>query len=341
MSTAFITGCSSGFGARLTRRLLTNGHRVIATDPDPASLADLRGHPHALVLALDVRDPGAVRSAVDAAIAWHPPDVLVNNGGYAVFGSQEEADLDAVRTMFDVNVFGVGRVTQALLPTLRASGGTIVQLSSVAGRTVFPESGWYAASKHAIEAMSEALFQECATFGVRVRVIEPGSFSTGFQARATAASRPRDPASPYAALHPVWDARKTEVLEPPQDPERVVDAILASLADPAPFRRIPVGPDAERILALRELIGADPFTLLAARRNGLDHASTHEGAVLAPGEVLAAWAQRDQADPDGLVTLLEPTALALHFGHLRHWEHDQEGSAAIAVLTAMYAVQAS
>lgn len=332
MPTAFITGCGSGFGARLARRLLTEGHLVVATDPDPSTLADLEGREDALVLALDVCDPAAVQAVVEAAIAWSPPDLLVNNGGYAVFGSQEEADLDAVRRMFEVNVFGVARVTAALLPTLRLRSGTVVQLSSVAGRTVFPESGWYAASKHAIEAMSEALFQECATFGVKVRVIEPGSFATNFGARATAESLPRDPASPYAAVHPVWDARKKDLLEAPQDPELVVEAIVASLSDPAPFSRVPVGPDATRMLALRELIGADPYTLLAGRRNGLVHPSTHDGAVLAPDEVLAAWEERDEADPDGLIALLEPTLLALHLGHLHHWEADARGREALELL---------
>lgn len=333
MKTALITGCGSGFGARLARRLHDDGHRVIATDPDPSTLSDLAGSPTALVLRLDVTEPQSVTRAVEAALAWSPPDVLVNNGGYAVFGTQEEADLDAARAMFDVNVFGVARLTQALLPTLRERSGLVVQLSSVAGRTVFPESGWYAASKHAIEAMSEALFQECCAFGVRVRLIEPGSFATNFLERARAASLPRDPSSPYAALHPLWDARKVELLEPPQDPDLVVDAIVACLDDPTPFKRVPVGPDATRMLALRELIGADPYALLAAHRNGLAAPSTHDGAVLSAREVLDAWSERDQADAEDFVALLEPTLLALHLGHLRHWEHDPIGQQALTVLT--------
>lgn len=315
MRSAFVTGSGSGFGFALCRRLLAEGWRVVATDERVGVWADaLQG---AEIRACDVADPASVAAAT-AAVG--DVDVLVNNAGYAVFGSQEEADLDAVRAMFEVNVFGVARVTQALLPRLRASAGTIVQLSSVAGRTVFPESGFYAASKYAVEAMSEALFQETCKFGVRIRVVEPGSFATGFQARATAASRPRDPASPYAALHPTWDARKYALLEPPQDPALVVDAIVRSLDDPSPFTRIPVGPDAVRILAARDALGPDPWSRLAADRAGLEAAHGPD-QVLSPEEVLAA-------DP----ARLGPTRAAAAHGHLEHWAETEAGRQALRIL---------
>ena len=101
-------------------------------------------------------------------------DVLVNNAGYAVFATQEEADLEQIRDLFDVNVLGPARTTQAFLPSLRDRRGVVVQLSSVAGRMTFPESGFYAATKHALEAMSHALLCEAGPMGVRVRVIQPG-----------------------------------------------------------------------------------------------------------------------------------------------------------------------
>jgi NAD(P)-dependent dehydrogenase (short-subunit alcohol dehydrogenase family) len=273
MRTTFITGCDSGFGHNLAKYLLARGERVVATDPNVTGLAD-RISPKAtdrlLVLPLDVRDESAVQQAVSAALAWSPIDVLVNNAGIALFCAQEEADLDLVSQMFDVNVLGPARVSRALLPTLRQRAGTIVQLSSVAGRTVFPESGFYAATKYALEAMSEALFQEACTFGVRMRLIEPGSFATRFLERASQLSPPRDPASPYATVRQTWDAKKQEALASPQDPSLVVEAIVASLDRSTPFERVVVGADATQILAERERLGPDGWSLSAAAKVGLD-----------------------------------------------------------------------
>ncbi len=315
MRTVFITGCATGFGRRLAVSLLQRGDRVIATDPDRASIADLAAE-RCLCLPLDVRDPDQVERAARRAVAWSPPDVLVNNGGYALFGTQEETGLDAVRDLFEVNVFGVARVTQALLPILRERRGTVVQLSSVAGRTVFPESGWYAATKHAVEALGEALYQECCTFGLKVRLVEPGSFATCFLATAERMSPPRSPRSPYVSLYPLWDERKREALESPQDPELVVQAILASLDDPRPFFRIPVGLDAERMLRLREALGADGWSLLQGARNG-------GGGSITPEQVLAGDAHA-----------VDVARAAAEAGQLEHWRAHEEGRRALRAIEA-------
>ncbi|MCB9673733.1 MAG: SDR family oxidoreductase [Alphaproteobacteria bacterium] len=332
MKTAMITGCASGFGHALARRMIDLGYRVVATDPDPAALEDLASE-RTLRLALDVRDDAAVRRAVAEANAWSPVDILVNNGGYAIFGTQEEVGLDCVQAMFDVNVFGPARTTRALLPTLRERSGTVVQISSVAGRAVFPESGWYAATKYALEAMSEALLQECATFGVRVRLVEPGAFATNFQQRATLESPEPPVDSPYAAARVLWGRRKQAVLEAPQDPRLVVDAIVASLARPEAFERVIVGADSQRILTLREALGADAFSMLAARRNGLAVAHAPDGHVLLPAQVVAIL---DGPAPD--VDRLEATLIAHHHGHLDHWADDGEpdGPRALALLDALF-----
>jgi NAD(P)-dependent dehydrogenase (short-subunit alcohol dehydrogenase family) len=209
-----------------------------------------------LPLVLDVRDAAAVQDAVARALAWGPVDLLVNNAGLGYFATQEEGDADAFRDLLDVNVVGPARLTRALLPSLREQRGTVVQISSVAGQSVFPESGFYAATKHALEAMSEALVQEVGPFGVRVRVLQPGQFATRFQERAAAKSPVPGSDSPYAALRERWRTQRLEVLEPPQDPERVAEVVFASLADPAPYLWIPVGADSEQILARRRALGA-------------------------------------------------------------------------------------
>lgn len=268
MRTVFITGCATGFGHLLAKRLLADGHRVVATDQAMGSWTTALAAPQErlLCLEMDVRKPQQVQEAVGRALAWGPVDTLVNNAGYAVFGTQEELDLALVQHMFDVNVVGVARVTQALLPTLRACAGTVVQLSSVAGRTVFTESGFYAASKYAVEAMTEALWQETFHTGLKVRLIEPGSFATQFLPTAQRIS-PEPPAdSPYAAQRATWAARKDEALEPPQDPHLVVDAIVHSLAAPERFLRVPVGLDSQRILALRDSMGPDDFSRHTAEK---------------------------------------------------------------------------
>lgn len=320
MTTAFITGCATGFGRQVALTLLDRGHRVIATDPDPSRLQALRSE-RSLLLPLDVRSAEQVTAAVERALAWGAPDVVVNNGGYAIFGTQEEVDVEAVRDLFDVNVFGAGRVTAALLPTLRERGGTVVQLSSVAGRTVFPESGWYAATKYALEAMSEALYQECCTFGVRVRLIQPGSFDTQFLPTALASSPERAPDSPYANVRERWDAAKSAILEAPQDPQLVADAIVASLDDPRPFLRIPVGADSERMLALRDSLGHQGWIDLQGRRNGY----MGEGAqmVFDPADVGPG-----RALPAGVLD-------AFRGGQLGHWAESDDGRRALAHLTSL------
>jgi NADP-dependent 3-hydroxy acid dehydrogenase YdfG len=335
MKRAFITGCASGFGHALSRELLKNHYEIIASDIDierlTSSFADLAEHPALQLLHLDVREEEQVRKGL-ANIG--DIDLLVNNAGIAVFGTQEETDLSLVQDLFDVNVFGAVRVTKTLLPNLRSRGGVIVQLSSVAGRTVFPESGFYAATKHAIEAISEALFQEACTFGIRLRLIEPGSFATRFLQHAEQASPPRRADSPYAELHDTWDARKWETLEQPQDPDLVVQAIIRSLDDPSPWMRIPVGLDAERILRLRDSLSPDAWSRLGGVRNGLQSCPPVDGDVEAPERVLARWGNRAQ---DAKWTAAEhsalaPTVAALREQHLEHWRATENGRAALAKL---------
>jgi NAD(P)-dependent dehydrogenase (short-subunit alcohol dehydrogenase family) len=269
MSTAFVTGAAHGIGQLLVRRLLGLGWNVGAVDVDQAGLRELPEHRNLRTRVADVRDGEAIAMAARDVLAWSPVDVVVNNAGIAVFATQEEADPAAIADLFDVNVLGPMRVTRALLPSVRARKGTIVQISSIAGQIVFAESGFYAASKHALEAMSEALYQEVAADGVRVRLIEPGSIATGFQVAAAAISAPAPSGSPYASRRPGWDAQRNALLDAPQDPDLVVTAILASLSDPRGFLRVPVGADAERLIALRASMSRDEWVRRQVEPDGL------------------------------------------------------------------------
>ena len=160
MGRALITGCSSGFGRATAIELKARGHEVVATARRPETLDDLDVDAR---LALDVTDDASVAAAVAAA---GQVDALVNNAGINVAGPVEKVPVDEVRRLFETNVFGALRMTQAVLPQMRARrGGTIVNVSSINGRVAQPLAGFYAATKFALEAMSEALHFEAGHFG--------------------------------------------------------------------------------------------------------------------------------------------------------------------------------
>ena len=211
MANVLITGCSSGFGLLTALHLGRKGHRVVATMRRPERDVELARavrdeHLPIAVAALDVCDPAQVTAAVANAQAEHGPlDVLINNAGIELRSSIEDAGEDDVRRQFETNVFGAVRVMQAVLPTMRERrSGTIVNVSSIAGVVSRPYGGFYAASKHALEAISEALHYEVAPFGIRVALVEPGQFATNLLDNAWNGAR-FTPASPYWARSEQFD----------------------------------------------------------------------------------------------------------------------------------------
>jgi NAD(P)-dependent dehydrogenase (short-subunit alcohol dehydrogenase family) len=202
---ALITGTSTGIGRAAALRLARHGYRVFATMRSPeragAPLLDVARAEklHLSVLRLDVTDPKSVEQAVAQAIAEAGRiDILVNNAGIGDLGAIETLSDEIMRTMFETNVFGAVRAIRAVLPGMRARGsGTIVNVTSVAGLLVALGNGLYAASKHALEAISEALALEARQYGVRVAIIEPGLFDTPIIDKSTGVLG-ADEASPYA-----------------------------------------------------------------------------------------------------------------------------------------------
>ena len=184
----FITGCSTGFGRELALQVLARGWRVVVTARDQARVADLAAdaNGHALALALDVTDSTQISAAVKAAQDhFGAIDVLVNNAGYGYQSSVEEGDEAEIRAQFDANVFGLFAMTRAVLPGMRARNkGHILNITSVAGKVGFPGSGYYAASKHAVEGFSDSLAAEVAPLGIHVTCIEPGPFRTDWAGRS-------------------------------------------------------------------------------------------------------------------------------------------------------------
>ncbi len=258
MGNALITGCSTGFGLLTAVELARRGHTVHASMRDLAKQGRLLDAAAAEgvdvhVVELDVRDEGSVRAAVDAASADGPIDVLVNNAGIELRAPVELAVDDEVLTQFDTNVFGLLRLVRAVVPGMRTRGeGVVVNVGSIAGLVARPFGGLYAASKHAVEAITDTLHYELRPFGVRAHVIEPGQFATELLANALHA-RAFTPDTPYWASSESLDAAMGRLVPngEPGDPHAVAVAIADVIDDPAAPVHVVVGADAEMIVAAR------------------------------------------------------------------------------------------
>jgi NAD(P)-dependent dehydrogenase (short-subunit alcohol dehydrogenase family) len=241
---ALITGCSSGFGRCTAIELARRGHEVIATARNPETIANLDV---AQKLALDVNCDDSVREAMAQAGEL---DALVNNAGWSTNGPIEKTPLDEVRQMFETNFFGATRMIQAVLPGMRAQKhGVIVNITSLAGRVAPPLAGFYAASKFALEGLSEALHLEVGHFGIRVAIVEPGYFQSSF--RANSAIHGIDEA-PYDELYQAW--RGTDRVLAGGDfpaPEVAAAEIADAVEGKGERLRWPVGKDAELVTKAR------------------------------------------------------------------------------------------
>lgn len=188
METWLITGCSTGLGRALAEEVLGRGHNAVVTARNPAAVQDLvEAHPAtALGLALDVTDPAQVSDVVERAMErFGQVDVLVNNAGYGYRAAVEEGDDADVRRLFDTNLFGAVAMTKAVLPGMRARhAGTIVNLSSIGAKACPPGSGYYSATKAALEAITSALRKELQPLGLTAMSVEPGAFRTDFAGRS-------------------------------------------------------------------------------------------------------------------------------------------------------------
>jgi len=184
----FITGCSTGLGRALAELIVQRGWRVVVTARDKSAIADIeRSAPErVLALSLDVTRPADIDAAVAAMRErFGRIDVLVNNAGYGYQSTVEEGEEAEIRAQFDTNVFGLFAMTRAVLPLMREQRkGNIINITSVAGLIGYPGSGYYAASKHAVEGWSDALRAEVLPLGIGVTCVEPGPFRTDWAGRS-------------------------------------------------------------------------------------------------------------------------------------------------------------
>jgi NAD(P)-dependent dehydrogenase (short-subunit alcohol dehydrogenase family) len=239
----FITGASTGFGRSLALEALARGGRVAATARDPGRLDPaLKASGRVLALPLDVTDPGQCRRAVDAALAaWGRLDVVVNNAGYGLLGAVEEIGDAEARRLFDTNVFGLLNVLRAALPAMRrAAAGHVVNIGSVGGLLARSGLGVYAATKFAVEGISEALHQELKPLGIGVTVVEPGPFRTDFSGRSLV-----DAAvviDDYAKTAGAWRAElRGKHGTQPGDPDKAARVIIDAIGAAAPPLHLVLG----------------------------------------------------------------------------------------------------
>ena len=250
-----ITGASSGIGLETAKLFAARGWSVAATMRKPMACRELDGVPGIWKYALDVCEPSSIRTAVAAVIKdYGRIDVLLNNAGYGAFGCFENATNEAVRRQLETNVFGLMAMTRAVLPTMREQkSGTIVNISSVAGKLTFPGYSLYHTSKFAVEGFSEALTHELRSFGIKVRLVEPGPIKTDFYTRSKDWLVRED--------LDVYDAYQERVFENirksgsgAMGPEVVAKVIWKAAQNKGGKLRWPAGPQAHGLMFLRKIL---------------------------------------------------------------------------------------
>jgi NAD(P)-dependent dehydrogenase (short-subunit alcohol dehydrogenase family) len=262
---AFVTGASSGIGKSAAIALVDAGFEVVGTGRNTSGIAPLDG---VRFLDLDITSDESVSTAVGHVIGrFGRLDVLVNNAGTGAAGAAEESSVAQDQRVFDINFFGLVRMTKAVLPHMRAAGtGRIINISSVLGLVPAPYMASYAATKHAIEGYSESVDHEVREHGVRVLLVEPAYTRTGFDANAI---QPDAPLPIYAAQRHVFDGVIERAMADGDDPAIVGRAIVAAATDRKPKLRYTAGPTAGRVSALRRFVPTRAFDRQIRKLNRL------------------------------------------------------------------------
>jgi short-subunit dehydrogenase len=263
-----ITGASSGIGKATALKLLAEGWNVFAVARRLSRLEDLQKK-GAVIIAVDLTDEKSVSEGVK--MIRHQAgtiDILINNAGYGEYGSIEEVSAEEARQQFEVNVFGLVRITRMVLPQMRENHyGKIINLSSMAGKATAPMGGWYHASKHAVEALSDALRLEVRPFGIDVIVIEPGAIKTEWADIAREHLLKTSGHGPYARyaeamallIDKFYAGRK------PAPPEKIADIIYKAIIAKKPRTRYIATNDARYFIILKWLLPDRLFDYLLLR----------------------------------------------------------------------------
>ena len=263
-----ITCASSGIGKACAEQLLSEGHIVYGLARDYENLQKIPGL-HALKG--DMADDASLMRVVRAIIKNEGRiDALVNNAGYGLYGAVEDVPLEAARAQFEVNLFGLARLTQLVLPHMRAVGsGRIINMSSMGGKVYFPMSAWYHATKHALEGFSDGLRLDVKEFGISVSIIEPGLIATHFGSVADSSLVKYSGKGPYRRLAHAMAKSLTKTYGNPtsiSQPSVVAKAVSHAINSSRPKTRYAVGKYAKLLIFIRKYLGDRIFDRLALRQ---------------------------------------------------------------------------
>jgi NAD(P)-dependent dehydrogenase (short-subunit alcohol dehydrogenase family) len=263
---AVVTGSSSGIGYETSLALARSGYLTFATMRNLGkrdaiqSAAEKEGLP-IRVAQLDVTDENSIKNAVQSIVSEAGKvDLLVNNAGYGLTGAFEDISIDEIKAQYETNVFGLIRVTQAVLPAMRKQGsGRIINISSGAGRFGYPGGSAYVSTKFALEGLSESMAYELEQFGIKVVLVEPGVIRTNFGSDMVIAKKAQDPSSPYSGMMQMMSLTLGKMMENGSDADLVAKVVVEAATAKDPNFRYLAGKDVEQMVAAKKSMSDEEF----------------------------------------------------------------------------------
>jgi NAD(P)-dependent dehydrogenase (short-subunit alcohol dehydrogenase family) len=265
---AVVTGSSSGIGLATALALARNGYLTYATMRNLAKQESIQSiaekqHLPIRTVQLDVTDENSVKNAIQSILSEAGRiDVLVNNAGYGLTGAFEDIEVDEIKALYETNLFGVIRVTQAVLPTMRKQrSGRIINISSGAGRIGYPGGSAYVSSKFALEGLSESMAYEIEQFGIRTVLVEPGFVKTNFGENIAIAKKAQDPSSPYSQMMMQMKSSsyRRRMVENASDADLVASVIIEAVTAKEPNIRYLAGKDVQQMVAAKKNMSDEEF----------------------------------------------------------------------------------
>ena len=265
---AIVTGSSSGIGLATSLALARNGYLTYATMRNLAKRDSIQStaekqHLSIRTVQLDVTDENSVKNAIQSILSESGRiDLLVNNAGYGLTGALEDIRIDEIRALYETNLFGVIRVTQAVLPTMRKQGsGRIINISSGAGRIGYPGGSAYVSSKFALEGLSESMAYEIEQFGIRTVLVEPGFVRTNFGENIVIAKKAQDPNSPYSQMMMQMKSSsyRRRMIENASDADLVASVVVEAATAKEPNLRYLAGKDVQQMGAAKRSMSDEEF----------------------------------------------------------------------------------
>jgi NAD(P)-dependent dehydrogenase (short-subunit alcohol dehydrogenase family) len=268
LSVAVVTGSSSGIGLAASLALAKNGYLTYATMRNLAKQDSIQSvaekeHLPVRTVQLDVTDENSVKNAIQSILSESGRiDLLVNNAGYGMTGAFEDIGMDEIKSLYETNVFGVIRVTQAVLPIMRKQGsGRIINISSGAGRIGYPGGSAYVSSKFALEGLSESMAFEVEQFGIKTVLVEPGFIRTNFAENIVTAKKAQDPNSPYSQtmMQMKSSSHRRRMIENAPDADLVASVIVEAATAKEPDLRYLAGKDVQQMVAAKKSMSDEEF----------------------------------------------------------------------------------